>query len=94
MTDIIFMYLLFIIFVYYLLLVYYYLVIFIYYYLNLFLGNECAWLLLSLLQAKTCSAHELLYEIIDFELEHAEELSDVALASTLQLIAKVNLRPI
>ncbi|RZF38906.1 hypothetical protein LSTR_LSTR014344 [Laodelphax striatellus] len=52
-------------------------------------GNECAWLLLSLLQSKTCPAHETLYELIDLELSHVDELIDIALASVMKLVAKV-----
>ncbi|XP_039285302.1 serine/threonine-protein kinase SMG1-like [Nilaparvata lugens] len=52
-------------------------------------GNECAWLLLSLLQSKTCPAHETLYELLDLQLSHFDELIDIALASLMKLIAKV-----
>lgn len=52
-------------------------------------GNECTWLLLSLLQNKTCPTLQELYHLIDFEITHSRELSDLTVASVLQLIAKV-----
>ncbi|KAG8274149.1 Serine/threonine-protein kinase smg1 [Homalodisca vitripennis] len=52
-------------------------------------GNECAWLLLNLLQNKTCPAHEDLYQLLDLEISMIPQLTNTALSSTLQLVAKV-----
>nr|XP_018895690.1 PREDICTED: serine/threonine-protein kinase SMG1-like [Bemisia tabaci] len=51
--------------------------------------NESVWLLLSVMQSKTCAAHEMLHQLIDYELDHSKSFRALTLASMLQLIAKI-----
>ncbi|KAJ1529376.1 hypothetical protein ONE63_006163 [Megalurothrips usitatus] len=51
-------------------------------------ANECIWLLISHLQTKTTSGHDLLYEMFDYLLSHVDDMCNVTICSVLQVIAK------
>lgn len=52
-------------------------------------GNECCWLLISLMQCKLNPGQDTLCKLIHVQLDHSLSYSNHTLASMLQLISKV-----
>lgn len=53
-------------------------------------GNESAWLLISLMQCKLNPGQDTVCKLISIQLSNASGYGNITLASMLQLIAKVN----